>query len=150
MYLGYNNIGQTFQNSSIGCEETILQGLFNIALGESILSGDDLVQVLAGEQCHLVSTVAIVHTKEGETVFRIRRFVGDAGILCLEVKNCSVGVLHADSPALHGRHTIHTAVIPALGRCLKGKKNNTLVTLDAFPRHMQGCLVRLRFQFVAG
>lgn len=80
------------------------------------------MEVLPSEQRYLVSTVAIIYTKEGQTLGRIGRFrIAGTVVFCVEVKNGCVGILHADTPALHGRDTIDTALISTLGRGLNRK-----------------------------
>jgi hypothetical protein len=45
----------------------------------------------------------------------------------VKVKDSGVGILHADTPALHGRDTIDTALITTLGRGLENGKHHRSV-----------------------
>lgn len=59
-------LAHTVENSAIGREETVLQALSIVTRLESVLLEDNVVNVLAGKQCHLVTTVSVEDTEEGQ------------------------------------------------------------------------------------
>jgi hypothetical protein len=54
----------TIQNRSVGCQESILQRLLNIALLESFLLCDDLVYIFAREYRHSIASMSIINSEE--------------------------------------------------------------------------------------
>lgn len=58
----------TTQNLAICCQEAILQSLLDVSLFECFLLCDNLVQLLASIQRHLVTTVSVVHAEEGQSL----------------------------------------------------------------------------------
>jgi hypothetical protein len=108
----------TAEDSPVSCEETVLESLFYVALGEGILFRYNLVQVLASVDGYLVTAMAVVDTKEGQSL------VGLSGLSAvesgLEIEDAGVCVLHADSPALHGRSAVDECLAIAVFRFLRG------------------------------
>lgn len=62
------DIQLTTQNLAICCQEAVLQSLFDVSLFECFLLCDNLVQLLTSIQRHLVATVSVVHTEEGQSL----------------------------------------------------------------------------------
>lgn len=91
------------------------------------------MEVLPSEQRYLISTVAIIYTEEGQTLSRIGRFlIGRSRVFRVKVEDGGVSIFHADTPALHGRDTIDTALISTLGRGLENRKHDRSVMGDSF------------------
>lgn len=107
----------TTEDGSVGREEGVLESLLVVAGLEGVLLQENVVHVLASELCDFISTVAVENAKEGEasTMLLVLLAIG-----LQKGQDGTVGILHADAPALHGRHAIEHAVIFAFGRLLKG------------------------------
>lgn len=109
----------TVENGAIGGEEAILETLSVVAGLEGVLLEDDVGNFVAGEEGNLVAAMAVEDAKEGELV--LGRVGGstiggsvDFGAGADEVEQGRVGILHADTPTLHGGHAVCESVILAL------------------------------------
>lgn len=89
---------RTTQDGAVSREEAVLEGLLDVALLEGLLLCDNLVQVLAGVDGHLVAAVAVVDAEESQALVSFAGLAFDVG---LQVEDAGVGILHADAPALH-------------------------------------------------
>jgi hypothetical protein len=79
------------------------------------------VNVLACKQGYFIATVPVEHAKKGESVAVVGLFAALKDERP-EVELCGMSVLHANAPALHGRHTPDELVILALFRNLVDAK----------------------------
>ena len=100
----------TTEDSAVCGKEAVLERLLQVALLEGFLLGYDLVQVLAGIDGYLVTTVAVVNAEESQALVSLG---GLALYSSLEVEDAGMGILHADAPALHRGGAEDVAVVMA-------------------------------------
>lgn len=109
----------TVEDGPIGSEEAVLETLSVISGLEGILLQNDIVDIRSGEQRNLITTMAVKNAKERELRVVNLLPISTRGF---EVEYGSVGILHANAPALHGRYTPQKSVILALCRGLGRKR----------------------------
>lgn len=110
----------TTEDSSIRSQEAVFQCLLEVACLPRLLLCDYLMQILSGVNGNFVTTVAVVDSKVAQSL------VDSSGlsvivIARLEVEYGGMSVLHAYSPSLHGRGSVHEAFILAVGRVLESQ-----------------------------
>jgi hypothetical protein len=105
---GRFNPEHTVKNGPVSRQKTVLQTLDIFSRFEGILLGNDLMNILSRKQRYLVTSMTVEDSEESQPVS------GGVGVLANQVEHRSVGVLHANTPALHGRHAVGESIISAL------------------------------------
>ena len=109
----------TGEDGAVDGQKAVLERLLKVLVLERLLLRDDLVQVLAGVDGHLVASVSVVHAEEGYAHVRGGGLELFVALERLKVEHAGVRVLHTYPPALHGGDTERDAVILALVRVLQ-------------------------------
>ena len=109
---------RTGEDGAVDGQKAVLERLLEVLVLERLLLRNDLVQVLAGVDGHLVASVSVVHAEEGYAHVRGGGLELLVALERLQVEDTGVRVLHAYPPALHGADAERDAVILALVRVL--------------------------------
>jgi hypothetical protein len=109
----------TRKNRPVNSQETVLERLLEVLLLESLLLGNNLVQVLACVDSDLVTAMSVVYSKERYPRLGTCRLVFLVALERLEIEDGGVGVLHAYPPSLHAADTVGDAIILTLVRVLE-------------------------------
>jgi len=109
----------TRENGTVDGQEAVLKRLLEVLVFKCLLLRNDLVQVLAGVDGHLVASVSVVNAEEGYAHVRGGGLKLLVALERLQVEHAGVRVLHAYPPALHGADAERDAVILALVRVLR-------------------------------
>jgi hypothetical protein len=109
----------TREDGTVDGQKAVLERLLEVLVLERLLLCNDLVQVLAGVDGHLVASVSIVYAEEGYAHVRGGGLELLVALERLQVEHAGVRVLHAYPPALHGADSERDAVILTLVRVLR-------------------------------
>lgn len=109
----------TREDGTVDGQKAILERLLEVLVLERLLLRNDLVQVLAGVDGHLVASVSVVHAEEGYAHVRGGGLELFVALERLKVEHAGVRVFHTYPPALHGGDAECDAVILALVRVLQ-------------------------------
>lgn len=115
----FHTPSRTREDGAVDGQKAVLERLLEVLVLERLLLRNDLVQVLAGVDGHLVASVSVVHAEEGYAHVRGGGLELLVALERLEVEDAGVRVLHAYPPALHGADAKSDAVILALVRVLQ-------------------------------